>query len=224
MQLFACLRWDSIPRPFLVRPMFETYVRGEWLVRRTERRVKKFLEREESLKLDKLIASLESTDDFEIKFLSEFKRKYWPAMCDYAHTGGRHIRRWLTSEGIQSNYSRGEILEVMKGAETIASLSIVTGLARLANDGDLQRRTMKVFERRKAQYASWRAGSPLRGLRRGVSARTTNGLCDDRDVGIGRNIRRHEHVVCLRSELRSRDRRAAHGRLSPLAHSHCVFD
>jgi len=30
---------------------------------------KKFLEREESPTLDELIASLESTDDFEIKFL-----------------------------------------------------------------------------------------------------------------------------------------------------------
>ena len=142
------------PAFVLLRPTFETYVRGEWLGRRTERRVKKFLEREESPKLDELIASLESTDDFEIKFLSEFKRKYWFPMCDYAHTGGRHIGRWLTDEGFQSNYTRDEILEVMQGAETIASLSIVTGLARLANDGDLQRRTLEVFKRRKAQYAS----------------------------------------------------------------------
>ena len=71
--------------------MFETYVRGEWLARRTEQRVKKFLDREESLEFDKLIASLESTDDFETKFLSQFKDKYWSAMCDYAHTGGRRI-------------------------------------------------------------------------------------------------------------------------------------
>ena len=142
------------PAFVLLRPMFETYVRGEWLARRTEWRVKKFLDREESLELDKLIASLESTDDFETKFLSQFKDKYWSAMCDYAHTGGRHIGRWLTHEGIQSNYSRGEILEVTQAAETIASLSIITGLARLANDGNLQRRTLEAFERRKAQYAS----------------------------------------------------------------------
>jgi hypothetical protein len=115
---------------------------------------KKFLEREESPTLDELIASLESTDDFEIKFLSEFKRKCWFPMCDCAHTGGRHIGRWLTDEGIESNYARDEILEVMQGAETIASLSIATGLARLANDGDLQRRTLEVFKRRKGQYAS----------------------------------------------------------------------
>jgi hypothetical protein len=76
--------------------MFETYVRGEWLARRTEQRVKKFLDREESLELDKLIASLEFTDDFETKFLSQFKDKYWSAMCDYAHTGCRHIGRLLT--------------------------------------------------------------------------------------------------------------------------------
>jgi hypothetical protein len=142
------------PAFVLLRPTFETYVRGEWLMRRTERRVKKFLDKEESLELDKLIASLESTKDFETKLLSDVKQKYWPAMCDYAHTGGRHIRRGLTAEGIQSNYSRGEILEVIQAAETIASVSIITGLARLANDGNLQRRTLEAFERRKAEYAS----------------------------------------------------------------------
>jgi hypothetical protein len=142
------------PAFVLLRPMFETYVRGEWLARRTKQRVKKFLDREESLELDKLIASLESTDDFETKFLSQFKDKYWSAMCDYAHTGGRHIGRWLTHEGIQSNYSRGEILEVTQAAETIACLSLVAGLARLANDGDLPRRTLEALERRMAQYAS----------------------------------------------------------------------
>ncbi|MGB9275646.1 MAG: DUF5677 domain-containing protein [Terrimicrobiaceae bacterium] len=142
------------PAFVLLRPMFETYVRGEWLARRTKQRVKKFLEREESLELDKLIASLESTDDFKTKFLSQVKDEYWSAMCDYAHTGGRHIGRWLTHEGIQSNYSRGEILEVTQAAETIVCLSMVTGLARLANDGDLQRRTLEAFERRMAQYAS----------------------------------------------------------------------
>ena len=68
---------------------------------------KKFLEREESPTLDELIASLESTDDFEIKF-SEFKRKCWFPRCDCAHTGGRHIRRWLTDEGI------GPTMPVMK--------------------------------------------------------------------------------------------------------------
>jgi hypothetical protein len=39
--------------------------------------------------------------------------------------------RWLTPEGIQSNYSRGEILEVIQAAEIIASLSINTGLSSL---------------------------------------------------------------------------------------------
>ena len=143
--------------------MFETYVRGEWLGRRTELRVKKILEGEESLELDKLIASLQSTHDFEVKFLSEFKRKYWRAMCDYAHTGGRHIERWLTDEGIESNYARDEILEVMQGAETIASLSIVTGLARWPTTGKsftvdgLREKLREFFRRRFARNCvPWR--------------------------------------------------------------------
>ena len=95
---------------------------------------KKFLEREESPTLDELIASLESTDDFEIKFLSSLSGNAGLPMCDCAHTGGRHIGRWLTDVGIESNYARDEILEVMQGAATIASLSIATSLALLAND------------------------------------------------------------------------------------------
>jgi hypothetical protein len=64
----------------------------------------------------------------------------------------------------------------------------------------------------------------LRGLRRGVSARAIHGLCHDRDVGVGRDLRRHEHAVCRRDESHPRDRCATHCRLSPLGHSPCIFD
>lgn len=68
-------------------------------------------------------------------------------MCAYTHTGGLHVQRWNTEDGIESNYSRDEILEVLKFAEIIASLAVI-GVARLANDDDLAIRILEAFKKR----------------------------------------------------------------------------
>ena len=75
---------------------------------------------------------MEGTPCFEEKVLSQIKGKYWKAMCDYAHTGGLHVRQWIMDDSIQPNYPREAELEVMKSAETIASLSVM-GFARLSS-------------------------------------------------------------------------------------------
>jgi Family of unknown function (DUF6988) len=133
-----------------VRPEFEAYIREEWLARLVdENMINRFLHREEPSPLDCLLVKLEATD-FKKNVLSHLKKKYWKAMCDYVHTGGRQVRNWITTDSIQPNYSSQAVLEVIRFAETIASPSVV-GLAHLADDDDLAKLTWEAYEKRQTR-------------------------------------------------------------------------
>ena len=132
----------------LRRIELEAYVRGEWLsLCANDSIIEAFLRGKEPPKIDCLLAELEMTDSFSEKLLSQIKRNTWNAMCAFTHTGGLHVQRWNTEDGIESAYSREEILEVLKFAEIIASLAAI-GIARLANDDDLAVRILESFKKR----------------------------------------------------------------------------
>jgi hypothetical protein len=132
----------------LLRSEFEAYVRGEWLSQcASDELVEAFLRGKEPPKMDCLLSELEMLDSFNEKVLSQIKQKTWKSMCAYTHTGGLHVQRRNTEDGIEANYSRDEVLEVVKFAEIIASVSVV-GIARLANNDDLAIRTLERFKQR----------------------------------------------------------------------------
>jgi hypothetical protein len=132
----------------LIRIEFEAYVRGEWLSQcASDLVVEAFLQGTEPPKIDCLLAELEMLDSFKENVLSQIKQESWKSMCAYTHTGGLHVQRWNTGEGIEANYSRDEVLEVVKFAEIIASLAVI-GVARLAGDDKLALRTLEAFNKR----------------------------------------------------------------------------
>ncbi|MDD2546729.1 MAG: hypothetical protein PHI55_10680 [Burkholderiaceae bacterium] len=132
----------------LLRIEFEAYVRGEWLLQcASDLIVEAFLRGKEPPKIDCLLADLEMLDSFNENMLSQIKRNTWKSMCAYTHTGGLHVQRWNTEDGIEANYSRDEVLEVLKFAETIASLAVI-GAARLAGKDELAVRTLDAFKKR----------------------------------------------------------------------------
>ena len=129
----------------LIRIEFEAYLRGAWLsLCASDSVVEAFLQGKEPPKVDCLIAELEMVEEAE---LSKIKQKIWKSMCAYTHTGGLHVQRWNTAERIEANYSRGEVLEIVKSAEIIASLS-VHKVAYLAGDIGLARRTLEASKKR----------------------------------------------------------------------------
>jgi hypothetical protein len=132
----------------LLRSEFEAYVRGEWLSQcASVEVVEAFLRGKEPPKIDCLLSELEMLDSFKQRVLSQIKQKTWRSMCAYTHTGGLHVQRRNTEDGIEANYSRDEVLEVVNFAEIIASLSVI-GVARLADDNELAMRTLERFEKR----------------------------------------------------------------------------
>jgi hypothetical protein len=132
----------------LIRIEFEAYVRGEWLSQcASDSVIEAFLQGKEPPRIDCLLAKLEMLDSFKEKVLSHIKQKTWKSMCAYIHTGGLHVQRWNTEDGIEANYSRDEVLEVVKLAEIVASLAAI-GVARLADDDELAMRIFETFEKR----------------------------------------------------------------------------
>lgn len=132
----------------LVRVAFEAYVRGEWLsLCATESQVRKFLRNREPPKIDVLLGAIEKKDAFKKGRLFLIKKRTWKSMCAYTHTGGLHVQRWNTADGIEANYSVEELLEVLKFADIIATLSVL-GVLRLADDVDLSETLLERFKAR----------------------------------------------------------------------------
>jgi len=132
----------------LMRSEFEAYVRGQWLAHcATDAEIEKYVGGWEPPKIDQLLAAVEQTPGFSERVLSRVKSQGWKTMCSYTHTGGLHIQRWNTAEGIESNYSPEEVLEVLVFAEGFAALSVL-GVAELATDDEMALRILnKVKER-----------------------------------------------------------------------------
>lgn len=117
----------------LVRVAFEAYVRGEWLsLCAKSNQVRRFLKGAEPPRMDLMLEDLEKQPAFAEQVLSQIKRRTWKAMCGYTHVGGLHVQRWVTSGGIEPNYSAGEVRQALRFADIIVALSVV-GTLGLAN-------------------------------------------------------------------------------------------
>jgi len=134
----------------LLRVAFEAYVRGEWLALcATDAQVRQFLKGREPPKIDVLLGTLKRRDVFKEGVLSIIKKRSWKALCAYTHTGGLHVQRWNTSRGIEPNYSIDELLEVLRFADIVATLSVL-GVVSLMNDEQLAEKLLKRFKARVA--------------------------------------------------------------------------
>jgi hypothetical protein len=132
--------------------MFESYVRGEWLgLCASEAQVEHFLRDKEIPKFQALVDALESTEGFKDKRLSGIKRVRWAALCGYTHTGGIHVQRWQTEESVESNYSRDEVLELLRFAELMLALSVV-GVLGHAGDESAAQKAVSLFRSRVESY------------------------------------------------------------------------
>ena len=118
----------------------------EWLaLRATDTQVRKFLKGWELPKIDELLNTLALKDAFKEGRLSLIKKRNWKALCGYTHTGGIHVQRWNTSDGIEANYSTAELLEALRFAEIIATLSVL-GVLSLADDTETSEKLLERFK------------------------------------------------------------------------------
>lgn len=132
----------------LVRISFEAYVRGEWLsLCASDAEVDEFLACKEPPPINQLLESIEKTTGFEELLLSAIKKRTWSSMCSYTHTGGLHVQRWITVDGIEPNYSKDELMEALKFADIIVALAVL-GVLTIANDEAMAQKVLDRYKNR----------------------------------------------------------------------------
>ena len=108
----------------LVRPDFETFVRGVWLRRcATENQISQFIKDKLDLSFYQLLESIEKLDAFQDGTLSSLKKNSMRAMHSYTHGGMQQVGRRSKDSYIEPNFSSEEIAEVIKLAGIFALLA-----------------------------------------------------------------------------------------------------
>lgn len=110
----------------LVRPVFETFVRGVWLKHcANEAELSKFKKDKVEPSFQDLLDSVEVTEAFKSKNLSALKKQAWGAMNSYTHGGFRPISRRLSSGEIYPDFLEQEIKEVLDLSRMFALMSFI---------------------------------------------------------------------------------------------------
>jgi len=103
----------------LSRSIIEGMYRGLWLnFCATNDEVKTF-EREDKLplKMNSIAAAIDEKYRAE-EFFDDLRKRAWPALCSYAHTGMLQLGRRFTGNQLRPSYREAEIYEVTTAATT----------------------------------------------------------------------------------------------------------
>lgn len=106
----------------LLRSLFEAYLRGLWLKHcATDKQVSAFFRGREPPKT--IVAEIESTEAFNSGVLSRIKNENWSAMCAFTHTGGLHLQRWQSQDGVEPKFAPEELEECLNCAELFGAMA-----------------------------------------------------------------------------------------------------
>lgn len=106
----------------LLRSLFEAYLRGLWLKHcATDELVSAFFRGGEPPKT--MVAEIESTEAFTGGVLSRIKKEPWSAMCAFTHTGGLHLQRWQSQDGVEPIFAPEELEECLNCAELFGAMA-----------------------------------------------------------------------------------------------------
>ncbi len=103
----------------LARPLFESYVRGIWLLKTaTDDDTDKFLSGEYYFKISNLVEAIGNDPDTDGKWINEIKEAHLRVMHDLTHGGTSHINSRCFPNLIEPNYSEEHLIAlVMLGIE-----------------------------------------------------------------------------------------------------------
>lgn len=132
----------------LLRSVFEAYVRGLWLRRcATDAQVQKVMEEKEPPPNDIMITAIEALPDFGEGTLARIKKHGWKEMCDFAHTGGLHLQRWQSQDGIEPTFDPAELEACLNYAELLAAMSGLE-VVQMSEGGSNGQAVLELIEKR----------------------------------------------------------------------------
>jgi hypothetical protein len=130
----------------LLRCLFEAYLRGLWLKHcASDAQVHDFFDGDEPPKT--MIAEIENTPAFSDGVLSRVKKEAWRTMCAFTHTGGLHLQRWQSEDGIEPRFDDAELEECLNFAELFAAMAAVE-LVQLSKSGDNGEKILELMNER----------------------------------------------------------------------------
>lgn len=116
----------------LIRPQFETFVRGAWYHRcASDKEVSAFIQGAEPQPISQLISALENLEAFDEKLLSSVKDSAWSNLCDFTHGGTTQVKARVTADEIGSNYEHEHISGILQSSTALsllASVEIASGI------------------------------------------------------------------------------------------------
>jgi hypothetical protein len=99
----------------LVRPLFETFVRGLWIRHcATDEQIDRYVSDKLDLTFGQLLQAVESVVGFQEGVLSGLKKNAWRAMNSYTHGGIQQAGRRSSGAYIEPDFPPEEIVEVIK--------------------------------------------------------------------------------------------------------------
>lgn len=111
----------------VMRPIFETYVRGLWLWHcATQREIERFEKHDiEKKSFVAILEAVEAVKGFEGKTLSAIKARFWKPMNAYVHSGFQQIVRHQTEEAIEVVNDPEEAKELLVFANLMGCMAAV---------------------------------------------------------------------------------------------------
>jgi hypothetical protein len=131
--MLLLIRSDKVGSAFaLSRSIVEGMYRGLWLnFCATDDEVKRF-EQEDKLpvKMNQMADAID--DKYRAEgFFEDLRKRAWPALCSYAHTGMLQLGRRFTGHALVPNYSDAQIVEITTSVTTCILTMTSKFLARL---------------------------------------------------------------------------------------------
>ena len=110
----------------LLRPLFEATVKGAWLAHcANETQLERHARGYELEAIPVLIRELleSSLPTLHAKLLGDFKEGSWKTLSSYSHAGTAQVRRWVSANGVEPQYTEEELAEVANIASVMGLFS-----------------------------------------------------------------------------------------------------
>lgn len=120
----------------LLRPQFESYVRGVWFLRcASEEQIKEFVNADELPKIRYLLEDIQKVSGYEEGTLKKVKERVWNKLCGYTHGGYVHLAYRNTKNEIASNYEEQHIIGLLLTACAISLMAAIAFAWLIQSEG-----------------------------------------------------------------------------------------
>ena len=130
----------------LMRPMFEAYVRGMWLMYAATNEDIDRAGRDQFPSYSDIVTGLDQSHHFSSRPFAAIKHQTWKRLCSWTHTGSQQFLARLTPQGLGYNYQDSEILDALHWADML-TLPVVAAFANLTANEPLAREALGQLRR-----------------------------------------------------------------------------